>query len=216
MQNTRVLIIDDDLDMCRYLDLLLSDSFSVEYATESSQVSRIMNQFYPDLILLDIILPEQSGIDLCARIRASALYSDIPIILMTASRDERYVEEGLAAGAVDFIRKPFSAIELKARMRSALLLREEMQKLKSAHRRLQRAFDEIKTLKGLIPICSHCHNVRDDKGYWNYLLEYISENADVQFSHGICPACLRLYYEGLNLDEQRLIQKEETVNSWGE
>jgi len=54
---------------------------------------------------------------------------------------------------------------------------------------LQEAFESIKTLTGLLPICSHCKKIRDDKGYWNQIEGYIQEHSDAQFSHGICPEC---------------------------
>jgi len=59
---------------------------------------------------------------------------------------------------------------------------------------LQEALDNIKTLNGLIPICSSCKNIRDDKGYWNQLENYISENSDIIFRHSLCPDCLKKHY----------------------
>jgi hypothetical protein len=54
---------------------------------------------------------------------------------------------------------------------------------------LQEAFENIKTLSGLLPICAHCKKIRDDKGYWNNLEEYIQTHSDVSFSHGMCSEC---------------------------
>jgi hypothetical protein len=59
---------------------------------------------------------------------------------------------------------------------------------------LQSAFSEIKTLKGIIPICMHCKGIRDDKGYWTQLEKFISEHSDAEFTHGICDKCLEKYY----------------------
>jgi PAS domain S-box-containing protein len=59
---------------------------------------------------------------------------------------------------------------------------------------LQKALDEIKTLKGYIPICSYCKKIRDDKGYWEQLEKYISDHTDALFSHSICPSCLKTYF----------------------
>ena len=55
--------------------------------------------------------------------------------------------------------------------------------------KLQTALKNIKTLQGLIPICSSCKKIRDDQGYWNILESYIQKNSDAQFSHSICPEC---------------------------
>ena len=55
---------------------------------------------------------------------------------------------------------------------------------------LKKALEEIKTLKGIIPICSYCHKIRNDKGAWDRLEEYLSKHSGAEFSHGICPSCL--------------------------
>nr|WP_246325451.1 hypothetical protein [Dissulfurirhabdus thermomarina] len=59
---------------------------------------------------------------------------------------------------------------------------------------LQAALEEVRTLSGFLPICSACKKVRDDKGYWRQIEEYVTEHSEAQFSHGLCPECLaRLY-----------------------
>ena len=60
-----------------------------------------------------------------------------------------------------------------------------------ANRDLQRALDNIKTLKGLVPICAYCKSIRDDKGFWQQLEAYVSQHSEAEFSHGICPSCLK-------------------------
>lgn len=64
--------------------------------------------------------------------------------------------------------------------------------------RLQKALDEIKTLRGIIPICSYCKKIRDDKGAWERIEAYISKNSDAQFSHGACPECFKNQMDGLD------------------
>ena len=59
---------------------------------------------------------------------------------------------------------------------------------------LQGALAQVKTLSGLLPICSGCKKIRDDQGYWNRIETYISEHSDAQFSHGICPDCAKKYF----------------------
>ena len=68
---------------------------------------------------------------------------------------------------------------------------EEREKLIT---KLQEAFDNIKTLKGLLPICANCKNIRDDKGYWNQIEAYIRDHSDAEFSHSICPLCAEKLY----------------------
>ena len=64
---------------------------------------------------------------------------------------------------------------------------------------LQKALSEVKTLRGFLPICSHCKNIRDDKGYWNQIESYIHKHSDTEFSHGICPECAKKYYPDMDI-----------------
>jgi len=66
---------------------------------------------------------------------------------------------------------------------------------------LKDAFEKIKTLKGLLPICSSCKKIRDDKGYWNQVEKYVSEHSEAQFSHGMCPECLKKLYPDFARDK---------------
>jgi len=84
------------------------------------------------------------------------------------------------------------ARDISARKRAE----EEREKL---HIKLQEAFDNIKTLKGLLPICANCKNIRDDKGYWNQIEAYIRDHSDAEFSHSICPDCAKKLYPELEL-----------------
>ncbi len=67
---------------------------------------------------------------------------------------------------------------------------------------LQSALSEVKTLSGLLPICSHCKKIRDDKGYWNQIENYILEHSGAFFSHGICPECAAKYYPDVFLEKK--------------
>ena len=66
---------------------------------------------------------------------------------------------------------------------------------------LKKAMDEIKILKGLIPICAKCKKVRDDAGYWQHIEVYVRERSEAEFSHGICPSCAKELYPGLTIPE---------------
>lgn len=75
------------------------------------------------------------------------------------------------------------------------------QALENLNRELQAALDEIQELSGLLPICSSCKKIRDDKGYWNQIEHYIAAHAKVHFSHGICPDCAVALYPDIALYE---------------
>lgn len=75
------------------------------------------------------------------------------------------------------------------------------QGMEREHAKLQAALGDVKALSGLLPICAHCKNIRDDSGYWNKLESYLHEHSAVRFSHGICPDCVQEHYADLELDE---------------
>ena len=66
---------------------------------------------------------------------------------------------------------------------------------------VKKVFKDIKTLAGLLPICSSCKKIRDDKGYWNQIESYISEHSKAEFSHGICPECAKELYPDFHIDQ---------------
>lgn len=66
---------------------------------------------------------------------------------------------------------------------------------------LQKALNEIKTLRGILPICAHCKRIRDDEGYWQRIESYIHEHSEADFSHGVCPECLKKHYP--DMDEEK-------------
>ena len=90
------------------------------------------------------------------------------------------------------------------KMNKQLLDEIEIRKEAEAHKEalifdLQKTIKEVKTLRGLLPICSSCKKIRDDKGYWNQIESYIRAHSDAEFSHSICPECAKKLYPDLNL-----------------
>jgi sigma-B regulation protein RsbU (phosphoserine phosphatase) len=154
-----------------------------------------------DLILMDIMMPGVDGLEACRWITTTESLQDIPIIVITAKTDEKDLLAAFAAGAMDYIRKPFNPVELVARVASALTLKEERtarkareQELLVRTQELERALGEVKVLRGLIPICAKCKRVRTDTGDWQRLEEYIQDHSNAEFSHGLCQVCMKAVY----------------------
>jgi len=203
----KILVVDDDqitqklikgiLEKQNYSNIIISNS--------GEQALNIIKKDPPDLILLDIFMPGIEGYEVCKRIRANNKTAHIPIIIITggAVQADEAILNSFKAGASDFITKPIRAIEFLARIKSSLiskknhdLLMSELDKSRKTEKekeslikKLEQALSDIKVLKGIVPICSHCKKIRDDKGYWNKLESYIQENSEAEFSHGICPEC---------------------------
>ena len=89
----------------------------------------------------------------------------------------------------------FSFRRWREQVREHAELRRLMAEKEKMIGELQDAMEKIRILKGYLPICSHCKKIRDDEGHWQQLEKYISEHSEAKFSHGICPICLRKYYD---------------------
>jgi len=83
----------------------------------------------------------------------------------------------------------------------ALFAIEDVTELSRLIEDYRRAKEEVETLSGLLPICAYCKNIRDDRSYWRELESYISERSSAEFSHGICPDCMRKYYPDICNDK---------------
>jgi two-component system, OmpR family, KDP operon response regulator KdpE len=126
----KILIVDDDADLCKLLALKLETKvFDTRFAGNGKEALHLAYEFKPDLIVLDVVMPQMDGFETCKRLRE---LSDVPIILLTAKSEEKDVLQGFACGADDYIRKPFSRNELTARM-LAQLRRRSLQDCDSVH-----------------------------------------------------------------------------------
>ncbi|MHB1869821.1 MAG: hybrid sensor histidine kinase/response regulator [Steroidobacteraceae bacterium] len=136
----RILVIDDNVDLREYMSALLSPTYEVSTASDGREGLAIARTSSPDLILSDVMMPELSGIELVAALRADPRCASIPVILLSARAGQEAAIEGLDAGADDYLVKPFSAPELLARVNThvqlALKRREWANRLESANREL--------------------------------------------------------------------------------
>lgn len=124
---TKILVTDDEKDIVELISYNLEkEGFSIIKAYNGEAALRLVKLHKPDLLILDLMLPEMSGIDVCKAIRNNPDTANLPIIMVTAKVDETDIIIGLEIGADDYITKPFSIKELVARVRAILRrLRDE-------------------------------------------------------------------------------------------
>ena len=116
-----LLVADDDEDILALVQLRLSRSgFEVIVARDGEEALRLAQERLPDLAVLDWMMPKASGLEVLRAIRANSATAEIPVVLLTARASEADVQEGLEAGADDYIAKPFSPQELAARVQTIL------------------------------------------------------------------------------------------------
>lgn len=192
-----ILIAEDDFTSRKILaSMLKKDGHIVEEATDGAEAwERIQKEGdVPKLIILDWLMPHMAGLEVCRRIRT--IKTDVPpyIIMLTIKDDKTDIISGLNAGADDYLTKPFDPGELRARIAVGRRIIEMQERMFCNIQELNKALDQIKTLKGIVPICSFCKKIRNDKGFWDQLEAYISRHTDAKFSHGICPNCIKEHY----------------------
>jgi DNA-binding response OmpR family regulator len=191
MAHTRVLVADDSaVSMSLVQRLLGSWDYDVVTAKDGEQAWAVARETdRPLLAILDWEMPGLSGLELCRRIRARAETRSSYLIILTGRDKTEDVVEGLTAGANDYLTKPFQPGELKARVGVGVRVMELQAELATRVTELERALAQVRTLEGLVPICSYCKKVRDDQNFWHRVEAYIEQRSDAQFSHGICPDC---------------------------
>lgn len=192
----KVLIAEDDFTTRRMLEILLSKwGYDIVVTRDGKEAWHALQATDPpQMAIFDWMMPEMNGVELCRKIRESITPSLIYIILLTVKDCKEDIVSGLDAGANDYVIKPFEQEELRARLRVGERVVELQSALADRVKELQEALSHIKTLQGILPICMHCHKIRDDRDVWQRLEKYIEEQSGVQFSHGLCPECRKKYY----------------------
>jgi CheY-like chemotaxis protein len=176
-----ILAVDDTPEHLELLARMLEgDGYELALAVGGLEALARVAYEKPDLILLDVLMPGMDGMEVCRRLKSEPASREIPVIFLTCMSDSHDILAGFEAGAVDYVAKPFRMPELLARVR--------------VHVELRRARQEIQTLHGILPTCAHCKRIRDEQGAWHTLESYITGHTEARFSHGICPACIPVYF----------------------
>ena len=197
-ETANIMVVDDTPANLNLLQkMLLDKGYRVLAFPDGKMALAAAAKHPPDIILLDINMPEMNGFEVCERLKADAVLKEIPVIFISALIETEDKIKAFALGGVDYVTKPFQFEEVNSRVETHLRLRRQQLELEEERRRLQQALDEIRTLRGILPICAYCKKIRDDKGYWSQVEKYVSDHTDAKFSHGICPACFEREMKGL-------------------
>ena len=133
-----ILVVDDTPANIDLLSAILRESYKVKAATNGPRALKLaLSDLPPDLILLDVMMPEMSGYEVCQRLKADPASAHIPVIFVTAKSEAEDELRGLALGAVDYITKPFNPVVVKARVATHLALEARRQDLKAQNRALR-------------------------------------------------------------------------------
>ena len=185
----KILVVDDEPIDLQVISAALKDKYEVIAAQSGQEAIDLTRQHKPDLILLDVMMPEMSGYEVCSSIKSDAQIADIPIIFVTAFNTRDGEIGGLEAGAIDYVTKPIIFELLNLRVKNFLTMKEQRDLIIRQKEELEATLARIKQLEGIIHICMYCRKIKDDFNIWSQLEQYVTEHSEAQFSYGICPGC---------------------------
>ncbi len=191
LDNSLVLIVDDVPTNIQVLAEALRNDYRLKVATSGADGLSIARQTPPDLILLDVMMPEMDGYEVCRQLKSDPLTQDIPVVFVTAKDDVTDEELGLSLGAVDYISKPFHLPVVRARVRNQLLLKQKTDLLeRMAHVdgltgiANRRRFDEV-----LRTELSRCQRMGRPLSLLMLDIDHFKQYND-HFGHGMGDLCL--------------------------
>ena len=149
-----------------------------------------------DLIMMDVRMPEIDGVEACRRIKEVEALRDIPIIMITVRSQQEVLRAAFEAGAMDYIKKPFEEVELLARVKAALRLKQEIDARKNWERELTKTISELDAalhemviLQQFIPVCPACKKSLADETSQSALETYLQAHPAAKFHYTVCSSC---------------------------
>ena len=186
-----VLLVEGDPAYVKYIKALITEvireiKILVDHAPSLAEAIDLLDKKDFDVVLMDLMLPDSMGLETFQQFNQRA--PNVPVVLLSSLDDSQVATQAVSEGAQDYLPK---------RGLSSRLLLRSIRYAIERHKlvlNLQQALNEVRTLRGFLPICSNCKKIRNDKGYWQAVEVYVQEHSDAQFSHGICPECLKKLY----------------------
>ena len=190
----KILVAEDDAVTRRMLVVTLERlGWDVITAEDGNAAWRVFETLKgkdaPEIAVLDWMMPGIEGVEICRRLHTTPGFELVYIILVTSRGGKEDLSYGLAAGANDYITKPFDPVELEARVRVGQRMVKLQRSLAARVTEVEAALAHVQRLQGLLPICSYCKKVRNEANYWEQVESYFTTHSDLDFTHSICPQC---------------------------
>ncbi len=198
MVKTKILIVEDEGLVARDIEetLIRLGYDVVAIAHSGRDAVEEAARYKPAVVLMDIVLQgDMDGIAAAGLIRE---HSDIPIVYLTAYADNKTLQRAKLTTPFGYILKPFRERELQTNIEIAIYKHAVEVERERLIKDLQDAVARIKTLEGMLPICSHCKKIRDEAGEWHEISNFLQDHSPVEFTHGICPDCITKFYPEFN------------------
>ncbi|TKB10848.1 response regulator [Desulforhopalus sp. IMCC35007] len=194
MATPRLMIVEDERIIAADLEeQLVGLGYEVCANVASGEEAIVVNEKESlDLVLMDIQL--DGAIDGTEAAQKIFEATHVPVVFVTAYSDKKTLNKGKLSEPYGYLIKPYRIRDLSSTIEMALNKAAADAKLRIAHLELEKALEELKTLKEIIPICSCCKKVRGKEGSWTLLEQYIREHSLADFTHGICEDCAEKLY----------------------
>ncbi len=205
MNALKILLVEDNKSDAELIREMLSEEggkdadqadYQLIHRDSHGKAMKYLAENTVDAILLDLSLPDSEGIESVRRLIAEE--KNTPVVVLTGLDDEAVAIEALQGGVQDYLNKDELCGDLLVRsLRYAVERFHNLQEKERLIRELREALDKVKTLSGLLPICAKCKNIRTDDGYWMQVESYLRDYSGLNFTHSICPECVRKLYPEL-------------------
>ena len=178
----KVLVAEDDRTSRALLQgSLLKLGYEVVEAVDGASAWDKLERTGARIVVSDWVMPDIDGLELCRRVRGRKDSPYVYFILLTgkmlgAGHYARAMEEGVD----DFLTKPLDVDALRTRLRVA--------------ERIVQLTERVRTLEGILPMCAYCRRIRDERGAYQSLEDFVSDKTPAQFSHGVCPECAHKHF----------------------
>ncbi|MDX6769831.1 MAG: response regulator [Elusimicrobiota bacterium] len=178
----KVLVAEDDATSRTLLRASLAKlGHEVIEARDGEEAWDLLLTRGPRVVVSDWMMPKLDGLELCRRVRGRVDSPYVYFILLTGTmvgggHHARAMEEGVD----DFLVKPLDVEALRMRLRVA--------------ERIVSLTERVRTLEGILPMCAYCRRIRDEKGGYQSLEDFVSDKTPAQFSHGVCPDCAKRHF----------------------
>jgi AmiR/NasT family two-component response regulator len=201
LRDVRVLIAEDDYLVSETIRGMLEEEgyTVVGEAADGREAIEKTRATQPDVVLMDLHMPDVDGIQATQCIQDCC---PTPVVVLTAYETPEMLEKASAAGVGAYLVKPPSAREMERAITIAMSRFDDLMALRCLNAELRKALDEVKVLRGILPICMSCKKIRDDEGYWQEVAVYVRDHSEAEFSHGLCPDCAKKLYPEFYRDEK--------------
>ncbi|MBU0485736.1 MAG: response regulator [Proteobacteria bacterium] len=198
---TRVLVAEDAHLVTEIIKRALNemDFELIGTAVNGEEAVHMAMTMNPDVVLMDIMMPVLDGLEATRQIQKQ---SPVPVVILTSHESPELINKANEVGAAAYLMKPPQKAEIERAIIIAMGRHADLMKCIRLNKELREALTEIKTLRGILPLCSFCKKIRDDTGYWNQVDDYIRKNSSASISHSVCPDCMDEHYP----DESEMIQ----------